>query len=59
LAGLIRHRVREATDRYRPVVEEIAPIVRGSHESNDSGDLVIAISADLAHQIIAAARSRA
>jgi hypothetical protein len=58
LAGLIRHRVHEIEDRYKPVVEQVAPIARASNETSDSGDVVIAISTDLAHQIIIAAGSR-
>jgi hypothetical protein len=58
LAGLIRHRVNEVTDRYRPVVEKIAASVRASTEANDAGDVVLAVPADLARQIILAAGSR-
>jgi hypothetical protein len=54
LSALIRH----AVDRYHPVVEEIAPIVRASNEVSDSGDVVIVISADLARSIIRSAGSR-
>jgi hypothetical protein len=58
LAGLVRHRVHEIEDRYKPVVEQIAPIVRASNEVSDSGDVVIVISADLARSIIRSAGSR-
>jgi hypothetical protein len=58
LCALIRHQVHEAVDRYKPVVEEIAPIVRGSNEVSDSGDVVIVISADLARSIIRSAGRR-
>jgi hypothetical protein len=58
LCALIRHQVHEAVDRFKLVVEEIAPIVRASNEVSDSGDVVIVISADLARSIIRAAGRR-
>jgi hypothetical protein len=57
-AGLIRLHVSELAYRYRPVVAETAEIVRASGDRNDTGDVIIAVPADLARRLILAAEDK-
>jgi hypothetical protein len=58
LSDLIKRRVGRATYRCRSLIEELDSIVRASTETNDKGDVVIAISEGLAKRVMFLASSK-